>query len=75
MQLTINFYREEKLGISMNKSITLYEKKYGGDSNTGINEFLKANALLKRQYCEAKSRYHPVGDGHPCQHQRSDTRL
>jgi hypothetical protein len=45
-QLTINFYREEKWGL-MNKSITLYEKKYGRDSNTVINEFLKANALLK----------------------------
>lgn len=46
MQLTINFYREEKWGL-MNKSVTLYEKKYGRDSNTVMNEFLKANALLK----------------------------
>ncbi len=46
MQLTINFYREEKWGL-MNKSITLYEKKYGRDSNHVHNEFLKANALLK----------------------------
>jgi hypothetical protein len=46
MQLTINFYREEKWGL-MNKSISLYEKKYGRDSNTVSNEFLKANALLK----------------------------
>lgn len=46
MQLTINFYREEKWGL-MNKSITLYEKKYGRDTNVVINEFLKANALLK----------------------------
>src|SRR5690606_24825869 len=46
MQLTINFYREEKWGL-MNKSITLYNKKYGRDSNLVINEFLKANALLK----------------------------
>lgn len=46
MQLTINFYREAKWGL-MNKSITLYLKKYGRDSNFVINEFLKANVLLK----------------------------
>jgi hypothetical protein len=46
MQLSINFYREEKWGL-MNKSITLYEKKYGRDSNHIMNEFLKANALLR----------------------------
>ncbi len=45
-QLSINFYREERWGL-MNKSLTLYEKKYGRDSNHVINEFLKANALLK----------------------------
>jgi hypothetical protein len=46
MQLTINFYREEKWGL-MHKSITLYEKKYGRDNNNVTNEFLRANALLK----------------------------
>lgn len=46
MQLSINFYREEKWGL-MNKSISLYEKKYGRDVNSVFNEFLKANALLK----------------------------
>jgi tetratricopeptide (TPR) repeat protein len=46
MQLTINFYREEKWGL-MNKSITLYEKIYGRDTNAVLNEFLKANTLLK----------------------------
>jgi hypothetical protein len=46
MQLTINFYREEKWGL-MNKSITLYDKKYGKDRNSVMNEFLKANVLLK----------------------------
>lgn len=46
MQLSINFYREEKWGL-MNKSLTLYEKKYGRDKNYVTNEFLKANALLK----------------------------
>ncbi len=46
LQLSINFYREGKWGL-MNKSITLYEKKYGRDSNLVVNEFLKVNALLK----------------------------
>lgn len=46
MQLSINFYREQKWGL-MNKSISLYEKKYGKDSNFVFNEFIKANALLK----------------------------
>ena len=31
----------------MSKSISLYEKKYGRDTNAVMNEFLKANALLK----------------------------
>jgi hypothetical protein len=46
LQLSINFYRENKWGL-MNKSITLYEKKYGRDANLVVNEFLKVNALLK----------------------------
>jgi tetratricopeptide (TPR) repeat protein len=46
LQLTINFYREGKWGL-MNKSISLYERKYGRDSNYVMNEFMKANALLK----------------------------
>jgi hypothetical protein len=46
LQLSINFYKEEKWGL-MNKSITLYMKKYGRDSNFVFNEYLKANALLK----------------------------
>lgn len=47
MQLTINFYREERWGL-MNKSLSLYDKKYGRDSNHVINEFMKANALLRQ---------------------------
>ena len=46
MQLTINFYRAEKWGL-LNKSITLYQKKYGRDSNHVMLEFIKANALLR----------------------------
>ncbi|MBI2522152.1 MAG: hypothetical protein HYV97_17165 [Bdellovibrio sp.] len=46
MQLTINLYRKNKYGL-MFKSITLYEQKYGEDSNQLLNEFLKANAIIK----------------------------
>ena len=46
MQLTVNFYKSEKWGL-LNKSITLYTKKYGRDSNFVTNEFMKANSLLK----------------------------
>jgi hypothetical protein len=46
MQLSINFYRKEKWGL-MNKSIRLYNERYGNDANFEVNEFLKANALLK----------------------------
>jgi hypothetical protein len=47
MQLTINFYREEKWGL-MNKSMGLYAKKYGdNDGNAVLNEFMKANSLMK----------------------------
>jgi tetratricopeptide (TPR) repeat protein len=46
MQLTINFYRATKWGL-MNKSINLYQKKYGRDSNYIFNEFIKVNAILK----------------------------
>lgn len=46
LQLTINLYRQEKWGL-MNKSLTLYEKKYGRDANFSINEWIRANAILK----------------------------
>jgi tetratricopeptide (TPR) repeat protein len=46
MQLSINFYKDGNWGL-MNKSITLYEKKYGNDSNHIMNQFLKVNVLLK----------------------------
>jgi len=46
IQLSINFYREEKWGL-MNKSISLYESKYGRDSNLAMNEYLKANSILR----------------------------
>ena len=46
LQLTINLYRQEKWGL-MNKSLTLYEKKYGRDANHTLNEWIRANAILK----------------------------
>ena len=46
MQLSINFYKEGRWGL-MNKSMSLYEKKYGRDANYVLNEFMKANSLLR----------------------------
>lgn len=46
MQLSINFFRAKKWGL-MTKSINLYEKKYGKDSNQVYNEFMKATVLIK----------------------------
>tara|TARA_Y100001936_G_C16087049_1_gene682550 strand:+ start:1759 stop:4551 length:2793 start_codon:yes stop_codon:yes gene_type:complete len=46
MQLSINFYRKQKWGL-MTKSINLYEKQYGKDSNRDLLEFMKAVSLIK----------------------------
>jgi len=46
VQLTVNLYRKKKWGL-MYKSIKLYEKKYADDENHTINEYMKANALLR----------------------------
>lgn len=46
VQLSINLYRDGKWGL-LNKSLDLYLKKYGRDSNLDINEWIKLNALLK----------------------------
>jgi len=46
LQLSINFYRERNWGL-MNKSISLYQKKYGRDQNHVLNEYMKANSLLR----------------------------
>jgi tetratricopeptide (TPR) repeat protein len=46
VQLTINLYRQEKWGL-MNKSLTLYQKKYGKDSNSDLLEWIRVNSLLK----------------------------
>ncbi len=46
LQLSINLYRKSQFGL-MNKSIDLYFKKYGEQADLDLNEFLKANAILK----------------------------
>ena len=46
MQLTINFYRKEQWGL-MNRSISLYEDRYGRDINAEINDYMKANSLIR----------------------------
>jgi hypothetical protein len=46
LQLSINLYRNKKFGL-MKKSIDLYRKKYGPDSDVDFNEYLEANAFLK----------------------------
>ncbi|MBY0515702.1 MAG: hypothetical protein K2P81_02255, partial [Bacteriovoracaceae bacterium] len=46
LQLTINLYKDQKWGL-MNKSLTLYQQKYGDDSNHDTNEWIRINALLK----------------------------
>ncbi|TNF31753.1 MAG: hypothetical protein EP319_01330 [Deltaproteobacteria bacterium] len=46
IQLSINLYRKKKFGL-MYKSIELYKQKYGEEDQVDINEYLKANAILK----------------------------
>ena len=46
MQLSINFFRKQKWGL-MTKSLELYEKRYGNDSNKDFNDFMKAVSLIK----------------------------
>ncbi len=47
LQLMVNMYRLEKWGY-LAKSIELYEKKYGKDGNVDTIDFIRANALLKK---------------------------
>ncbi len=49
MQISINMYRKRKFGL-MHKSIKLYQKKYGELENADINEYLKANAILRKNF-------------------------
>ena len=49
MQLSINLFRKDKWGL-MNKSVDLYNKKYGADFNEALNEYLRIVALIKNDY-------------------------
>ena len=46
LQLTINLYRKKKYGL-MNRSIKLFENKYGVGEFVEFHNFIKANAILK----------------------------
>jgi TolA-binding protein len=46
LQLNINMYKAKKWGL-MHKSIDLYYKKYGANRDFELNEFLKANAIVR----------------------------
>ncbi len=54
MQLTINLFRKKKWGL-MYKSIKLYNKKYGENTNFDINEFMKANAILRENFSKGNT--------------------
>ena len=49
LQLSINMYRKRKWGLMYN-SIKLYREKYGENDNVEINEYLKANAILRDNF-------------------------
>ncbi len=46
LQLGINYYRKKKYGL-MFKAFTLYQKKYGQDTNNDFIEYIKANAIIR----------------------------
>lgn len=46
IQLSINLFRKKKFGL-MYKSIELFKQKYGEEQAVDIQEYLKANAILK----------------------------
>ena len=49
LQLNINLYRKKKYGL-MYKSIKLFSKKFGYEDSFDINEYLKANAILRDNF-------------------------
>jgi len=49
LQLNINLYRKKKYGL-MYKSIKLFNKKFGDDTSFDVNEYLKANAILRDNF-------------------------
>ncbi len=54
IQLSLNLYRESKWGL-MAKSIQLFEKKYPQSKLVYLNEYLKANALLRENFDKGNS--------------------
>lgn len=46
LQLTINLYKKKNFGL-MNKSITLFQQKYGEKAEWELLEYIKVNALLR----------------------------
>ena len=53
LQTSINLFRKKKWGL-MYKSIKLYEQKYGEMADVDINEYLKANALLRSNFSKGE---------------------
>ncbi len=54
MQLTINLFRKKKWGL-MYKSIKLFNKKYGENTEFDTNEFMKANAILRENFSKGNT--------------------
>ena len=54
LQLTINLYRKKKWGL-MYKSIKLFEQKFGDEVAADINDYLRANAILRSNYEQGNS--------------------
>ncbi|MCK5884513.1 MAG: hypothetical protein KAG61_12555, partial [Bacteriovoracaceae bacterium] len=53
LQLSINLFRKKKWGL-MYKSIKLFEKKFGDEKFADINDYLRANAILKNNFALGK---------------------
>jgi predicted Zn-dependent protease len=54
LQLAINLYRKRDWGL-MNKTITLFQTKYGTEDNWELIEYLKANAILRENLESGKT--------------------
>jgi len=55
LQLSINMYKDKKWGL-MYKSIQLFDKKYPESKLGHMNEYLKANAILRENFEKGESR-------------------
>lgn len=54
LQLSINMFRDQKWGL-MAKSIQLFEQKYPNSKLAIMNEYLKANTLLRENFAKGQS--------------------